>query len=394
MPNKAGSLDTSFGNGGKVTTGFNGGSDEAYSVVLTSDNKIIVGGVVATGSDSNNYNDDFALAKYTADGGLDTSFGNNGLVTTDFNGRFDNAFSVVLTSCDKIIVGGVVKTGPDSDNFDFALAQYNIDGSLDTTFGTGGKVTTDFNGGDDIAYSVVLTSDDKIIVGGYASTDSNSNNRDFALAKYNVNGGLDPSFGTGGKVTTDFNGGSDEAYSVVLTSDDKIIVGGYAVDTNTGYRDFALARYSADGGLDPSFGTGGKVTTDFNGGSDEAYSVVLTSDDKIIVGGYAESFLTINFALAKYNNDGSLDTNFGSNGKVTTDFSGSIQDIARSVVLTSDDKIIVGGFTIDINNSFYFSLARYFNFTEPEPIVVLKEYIDSKVALIARYILSLEQKYK
>ena len=104
----------------------------------------------------------------------------------------------------------------------------NQAGSLDTNFGTGGKVITDFNGGNDAALSVVLTSDNKIIVGGYASTDSNSNNSDFALAKYNVNGGLDTNFGNNGKVITDFNGGDDVAFSVVLTSDNKIIVGGYA----------------------------------------------------------------------------------------------------------------------------------------------------------------------
>ena len=207
----------------------------------------------------------------------------------------------------------------------------------------------------------------------------------------NQAGSLDTNFGTGGKVITDFNGGNDAALSVVLTSDNKIIVGGYAsTDSNSNNSDFALAKYSADGDLDINFGTNGKVTTDFNSGDAEAFSVVLTSDNKIIVGGtFFSNTGNIDFALAKYNNDGSLDTNFGNNGKVITDFNGE----AFSVVLTSDNKIIVGGTFFSNTGNSDFALAKYYNtesiFTIDEDI---KYYIDSKVALIARYILSLEQK--
>jgi uncharacterized delta-60 repeat protein len=284
----------------------------------------------------------------------------------------------------------------------------NQAGTLDTSFGPdgSGKVTTDFNGGDDQAYSVVLTSDNQIIVGGIASTDSNSNNYDFALAKYDADGGLDTNFGPDGSgtVTTDFNGGDDRAYSVVLTSDNQIIVGGFAeTNPNLNNYDFALAKYTADGTLDTNFGPdgSGKVTTDFNGGDDGAFSVVLTSDNKIIVGGSVSNlfFPNAEIALARYNADGTLDTSFGpdGSGKVTTVFNGGFT-AGISVVLTSDNKIIVGGFASAALNPIisYFALAKYFNTTEPDPdqVVVLKEYVDTKLSLLMRYVLELELQIK
>jgi uncharacterized delta-60 repeat protein len=139
---------------------------------------------------------------------------------------------VIQQSDGKIVVAGTADSAIGRDGF--ALSRYNSNGTLDTTFGTGGKVTTVFNGGYDGCYSVIQQSDGKIVVAGYAD---NGSNRDFALSRYNSNGSLDTTFGTGGKVTTDFNGGDDYASSLALQPDGNIVLVGYS-DNN-----FAIARY-------------------------------------------------------------------------------------------------------------------------------------------------------
>jgi uncharacterized delta-60 repeat protein len=176
-------------------------------------------------------------------------------------------------------------------------------GDLDATFGTGGKVTTDFAGDRDEAHGVVVQADGKLVAAGGAKT---SRSQDFALARYNPNGTLDTTFGTGGKVTTDFAGNDDQAFAVVLQSDGKIVAAGQA---STGYRggDFALARYNPNGSLDTTFGTGGKVTTDFAGDTDEAHGLVLQPDGKLVAAGQASTgYRGSEFALARYNPNGRL----------------------------------------------------------------------------------------
>src|SRR6266536_6144139 len=168
-------------------------------------------------------------------------------------------------------------------------------GALDPTFGIGGEVTTDF-GGSDSAQAVAIQSDGKILAAGLSGAG------DFALARYNADGSLDPSFGSGGKVTTDF-GGFDLALGVALQSDGKIVAAGQGGSSF----DFALARYNADGSLDTSFGSGGKVTTDF-GVFDAATAVAIQRDGKIVATGSTFSSGFQQFALARYNADGSLDT--------------------------------------------------------------------------------------
>ena len=311
-----GLLDTSFGAAGKVTTDF-GSSDDAWSVLVQNDGKLIVAGY-----SGNN----FALARYTNTGSLDTSFDTDGKVTTDFGGD-DYGFSASVQNDGKIIVAG-------SSNTDFALARYNTDGSLDTSFDTDGKVTTNF-GGNDYGADVQIQTDGKIIVAGVS-------NNDFALARYNTDGSLDTSFGTAGKVTTDLGTNIDYAYEVAIQSDGRIVLAG------TSGNNFALTRYTSTGALDNSFGIGGKVSTDIGSGTfDFGYAIAIQNDGKIIVGGYSEG----NFALVRYTNTGALDTLFNTDGKLTTEFEGT----ANSVVIQSDGKIVVAGVS---NNDF--ALARYY----------------------------------
>ncbi|MDZ8064518.1 MAG: DUF4347 domain-containing protein, partial [Nostoc sp. DedQUE08] len=317
--------DTSFSSDGKVTTdlGFIA-IDIGRSVALQTDGKIIVAG------DSNG---DFALVRYNTDGSLDTSFNSNGKVTTDLGLlSIDIGYSLAIQADGKIIVAGTNGT-------DFALARYNSNGSLDTSFSSDGKVTTGFGLTIDIAHSTTVQADGKIIVAGTDGTD-------FALARYNSNGSLDTSFSSDGKVTTDFGLlAIDIVYSTAVQADGKIIVAGVSNG------DFALARYNSNGSLDTSFSSDGKVTTDFGLlAIDIVYSTAVQADGKILVAGESNG----DFALARYNSDGSLDTSFSSDGKVTTDFGLLPNEIAYSLAVQADGKILVAGVS---NNDF--ALVRY-----------------------------------
>jgi uncharacterized delta-60 repeat protein len=190
------------------------------------------------------------------------------------------------------------------------VARYNANGSLDTSFDGDGKLTTAFVS-DGVAHDVAVQSDGKIVVAGY--TYSGSNN-DFAVVRYNADGSLDTSFGAGGKVITDFGSAGDHGYSLALQSDGKIVVAGGT--GAVGAYSLALARYNTDGSLDTSFDGDGRVSTAI-GSSSVGYGVAIQPDGKIVVtgeGGTGNYY----FAVARYNSDGSLDTSFDGDGRVTT----------------------------------------------------------------------------
>lgn len=178
---------------------------------------------------------------------------------------------------------------------DFALVRYNSDGSLDITFDHDGKVTTDL-GDSDYGRAVAIQSNGQIVVAGNSSNDSGS---DFALARYNGDGSLDTTFGIGGKTTTDFSSGYDYGRTVAIQSDGKIIVGGsHSSATNS---DFALVRYNSDGSLDTTFDTDGKVITDLSSYSDNGYAVIIQPDRKILLAGETyNSGSNSDFALVRY----------------------------------------------------------------------------------------------
>ena len=254
---------------------------------------------------------DFAVARFNTDGSFDTTFGTGGKVTTDFSGStYVAGYGVARTPDGKIVVAGIKEFVGTGFDYDFAVARYNDDGSLDTSFGAGGKVTTDFAATDDIPYTVAVQSDGKIVVAGITDPGNAAN---FGLVRYNVDGSLDATFGTGGKVSTDFGANLEPGNGVTIQADGKIIVAGFTV-VGSSNADFALARYNSDGSLDISFGTGGKVTTGFGSNSEVAISVVTQPDGKIVVTGSTASGVAgtgADFATVRYNSDGSLDTSFG-----------------------------------------------------------------------------------
>jgi len=336
-----GDLDTTFGTGGKVTTQFGTSQSEAAAVVLQSDGKF-----VAAGYSFNGTNSDIALARYNANGSLDTTFGTGGIVTTDI-GNVDNAsFALAIQPADgKLIAAGSSINGT---NDDFAVVRYNTNGTLDNTFGTGGIVTTNFAGNSfDYIEAVALQPDGKIVAAGSLF---NGSSFLFALARYNTNGTLDDTFGTGGRVTTSFTNVDDLARAMVLQPDGKIIVAGEA-DT-----DIVVARYNSNGTLDTTFDGDGKAITSI-GLFDAAYDVALQPDGKIVIAGEAGDGNNSDFVAARYESTGSLDLTFDGDGIVTTPI-GSSNEIATAISLQSNGKIIVGGFSFNGGND-DFALVRY-----------------------------------
>ncbi|NOU43388.1 MAG: DUF4347 domain-containing protein, partial [Methyloglobulus sp.] len=335
--NVDGSLDTSFGTGGKVTVGVGSSTDEAYAVTIQADGKIIVAGRSHNGSSM-----DFAVIRLNTNGSLDTNFAGTGKVMVDFAGTTEDTQTVIVQPDGKIIIGG-------TSNSLFALARLNSDGSLDTSFGTGGKVTTDATVAADSGYSLALQSDGKILMAG-------AGNNNFVLVRYNSNGSVDTSFGLSGKVETDM-GGTDYGRSVVVNSDGTILVSGYS-----SFGDFALVKYTSTGTLDTTFGSGtGKALTDISG-SDVAVDMVVQSDGKIILGGYNGSF---NSTLVRYNVNGTLDTSFGNGGKVTTNI--ATGSFIEGLAVRSDGRI-VAGVTATVGGNRDFGIISYLPDGSIDPI--------------------------
>jgi uncharacterized delta-60 repeat protein len=345
--NVNGSLDTTFGpnHNGKVTTDIAGEDDEARGgVARQADGKLVAVGYAGVGAQNR-----VALVRYNVDGSLDTSFGDGGKVTTSLGGPNDFGVGVVLQPNGKmVVVGGTLSHG-------CALVRYNVDGSLDTSFGNSGKVFDEAG-----LYDIALQADGKLVAVG---DDYSGTNLEFFLTRFNADGSLDTSFGNGGKVLTGFDGGLgsfDQAFDLVVQPDGKLVAAGYAeIEPAT---DFALARYNPDGSLDTSFGNGGKVTTDFGGGDNHGHAMVLqpatkTDEAKIVVAGSAVVDGQDEFALARYNADGKLDPSFGAGGTITTAFAGG-PDFANGVLLQPDGKIVATG-TATVGGYKDFALARY-----------------------------------
>jgi uncharacterized delta-60 repeat protein len=288
-----------------------------------------------------------------ADGTLDPTFGTGGRVTTDF-GASDSATDMALQLDGKIVVVG--QTSTPTTGTDFAVARYNRDGSLDATFGTGGLVRTDF-GTFESGNAVALQLDGKIVVAGNTGAFPET---DIAIARYNRNGSLDQTFGNGGLVITSIPspGGTApfaEALDVAVALDGKIIVVGSGPSGN-----WVIARYTRNGQLDPSFNGTGIVVTDF-GSFGQATSVALQFDGRIVVGGITSPGggptpgLNIGFALARFNHDGSLDANFGNGGLVETDVAAGVDRLSR-IAIQLDGKIVAVG---DAGTNSAFAVVRY-----------------------------------
>jgi uncharacterized delta-60 repeat protein len=384
-----GDLDPTFGGDGKVRTNFTPRVDYASGVAIQADGKIVAAGAADWELHTSGK---FALARYNADGTLDTTFGGDGRVKTKFTtkeganvtGNEDYASGVAIQANGKIVAVGradwrVNRSGK------FALARYKANGRLDATFGGDGRVMANFTRRDDYAYEVAIQADGKIVVAGTARQLQSGVPEDtqIALARFNADGTLDATFGGDGKVMTDFEEGWGEALGMAIQADGKVVVGGYEGYGDTGL----LARYKANGRLDATFGgngvvatriltevaiqTDGKIVTTgygsvlrynvngtldatFGGGGAVAAGIAtdaltIQTDGKIVAAGGSDE----GFGVARLNADGALDSTFGGDGTVMTSFAGDFVR-ASGVAIQADGKIVAAG-----RAGGRFALARY-----------------------------------
>ena len=338
-------LDTSFDVDGKVTTPIGAANETAVAVALQPDGKIVVVGFSDVGAGNN----DFAVVRYNANGSLDFSFDVDGKVTTGI-GADDQARSVAIQPDGKIVVAGWSFFGGRNQ---FAAARYNANGSLDATFDTDGIVTTALGATNDKGFSVALQPDGKILVAG--ETEQGAGNFDYGVVRYNPNGILDATFDLDGRVTT-FIGSGDFGRTVSLQSDLKIVVTG--TTTIAGSLDFGAVRYNPNGSLDISFDVDGKVSTPVGSLNEFQFAAALQLDGKIVTVGHSDvGAANFDVAAVRYSSNGSLDTSFSGDGKVTTPI-GTLDDRGHALALQPDGKIVVAGSSHNGSN-FDFSVVRY-----------------------------------
>jgi uncharacterized delta-60 repeat protein len=320
-----------------------------YGVALQGDGKIVV--VAPDFVSPGNIN--WAVARFDPAGLPDASFGGgDGIVITDFGLEPAGPADVAIQPDGNIVVAGFKRVMGDPSRI--VVARYTTDGSLDATFGVGG-ITTARIGVSAMASSLALAGNGKIFVAG--RTQLRGGGQDFCAARFRPDGALDVRFSGDGKVTTDLGGSTDRASDVAIQQDGRIVVVGQAVGPAPKSPDFGIVRYLPRGVLDRTFSGDGKVRTDFNGEEDWAGGVAIQGNGKIVVGGYAYNKGWPDFALARYRVDGRLDLSFGRLGLRRTDFAGR-DDFANDVVLQADGRIVAAG-RVHGSSGYDTGVARY-----------------------------------
>jgi uncharacterized delta-60 repeat protein len=350
-----GSLDNGFGTSGIAATTVGSLNDDIVNAVAIQplDGKILLAGYSKVSSTEN----EFSLVRLNTDGTLDSNFGGGGKVLIPIGTKIDEAEAVVVQPSDgKILLAGYTQVS--TTQKEFALVRLDTDGTLDTTFNTTGKVTKAIGSTDDEAEAVVVQPDGKIVVAGFTTSGGVMK---IALARYTAAGAPDTGFGTNGLVVTAAGTDGSVANALALQSNGSIVAGGWAANVSTTSA-FVVVRYNTDGSLDHTFDTTGiavtAVGTAYNSG---LACAIQPSDGKILLAGGAYQNSNLGqFALARYNTDGSLDTSFGSNGTgtVTTPI-GTLFDMIYGIAVQSDGKIVAAGATETSSGVYEVALARY-----------------------------------
>ena len=342
------SLDVTFGTNGIVTTPIGAAGSVIHGMAIQNDGKIVV-----AGTSNDGINSEFAIARYNTNGSLDNTFGIDGKITTSFGSQAE-AFCMAIQSDGKIVAAGYMYN---DSTWEFAVARYNVDGSLDSTFDGDGKLTTAISTVDDEINAIAIQSDGKIIVAGYsnASGDINAYEPDLAVVRYNTDGSLDSTFNGNGILITSL-GFYDVAYSVAIQTNGKIVLAG--THANGSNYEFLVVRYNIDGSLDNTFNGDGIITTPISSSYDVIHSIAIQNDGKIVASGVSGNGSTYDFSLARYNTDGSLDSTFNDDGKLITAIGTSL-DVPTSIVIGSDGKIVVAAGVTDYNNNRDIALVSY-----------------------------------
>ncbi len=349
-PSTGGLLDPTFGSGGHVLTSFTNYYDAPKAVTAQPDGKVVVAG--NTRASGSNTGFDFLVARYNADGTLDTGFGTGGHTATDFSKNSDIAFALAFqpqaSGPSKILAAGSAVV---ANSTDIALARYNANGTLDTTFGSKGKVTTNL-GANESGRAMAVDGAGHILVLSSSSV----------LLRYTANGALDTTFGNHGQVATPTGGSGPQ--SIALQADGKIVLGGTRTDPATGTPEFAVARFTANGTVDTAFGSGGLVTT-HPGNYDTFSGVAIQGDGRIVLAGFEsgndpDGVDRQGEYLLRYKTDGTLDAGFGSGGvEYLVNPVGLFGDGPGGVAVQSDGQIVAGGqFAEEPSGQNYFAVLR------------------------------------
>ncbi len=330
-----GSLDPTFGVGGKVARDF---TDPVYiqGVTVQTDGKIVITGLATNGSTR-----DFLVMRLNANGEYDPTFGTNGIVYTDISGRYDDPYAVVVQNDGKIVVAGTSSTGGWGD---IVFVRYLPNGSLDPTFDSDGiLLLNSFPGfvGDGIT-TLAIQPDGKILGGGRVETD-------FLLVRINLDGTLDGNFGNGGIVVTNSSGFADNLRDVAILPDGKILAAG-------GSGRCVVARYNSNGSLDAAYGAGGLFIMNA-GFLTECKGIATQVDGKAVISGYASNARN-NSLVARLNANGSLDTTFAGTGMIVSNLSQSSWDNSCDIAVQPDGKILAAG-SSGQSDVYDFSVARY-----------------------------------
>jgi uncharacterized delta-60 repeat protein len=335
----SGELDLDFGKNGKIITDLYSTTDVASNLLISEEGKITLLG----GSTARRVTDQFALVQYNVDGSLDFSFGKMGVVTTDK--LADNLYvseeitGAAVQSNGKMVVCG---RGVSAGEVGFIVLRYNLDGSIDDTFGQNGSafVADSLQMIHPLALSVDTS--DRIIVA--ASSFDSDDRSAFVLHRFDKEGALDQTFGDKGCSRTKITEGADVPRAVKVDKKGNIVVAGFNGDSK-----FVVARYDNQGILDASFGNKGIATIEFNeGGVDTCNALAIQDDGKIVVGGDVQvgsfaGFRMIDFGLARLNSDGTLDLSFNNSGKKIIDFVQPAASSLWALALQKDGKILAAG---------------------------------------------------
>ncbi len=333
--NSDGSPDTTFGDGGRMPVSAGLPVTLVNSMALQADGRIVLAGSAGDGS-----SDDILVARLNADGSPDNTFGSSGIVLTDIAGGSDRAIGVAVLTDGRIVVGGTGHTG--TDNAIVAI-RYHADGSRDATF-SGDGIALSGATGTDLASAVLLQSDGKLIVGGYAWTGSQY---DSVITRFRMDGSLDTSFDGDGRVTTSLSPVSGGTDALAMQADGKILAVGSRFN-GVDY-DYAVARYHPDGSFDTEFSDDGILSTDF-GGHDSPAGIAVQSDGKIVVVGVTSAGPDSEIAISRYSSNGILDPTFSEDGLLTIALSSGADNAKTIAVSSLGQRLLVAGNSPSDNN--------------------------------------------
>ncbi len=338
------SFDAAGAAKGAIMTPVGVSDDEAFAIAALPDGKFILAGQTYDGIRTS-----IAVVRFHDNGSVDTSFGDNGRVVVTPTSGNAIARSVAVASNGKIVVAG---NGMNGTNFDIVTLRLMADGGLDPTFDGDGVAITPIGTGNDYGYGVAVQPDGKVVAAGYFTDPMGL--PDSVVIRYRADGVLDETFGEQGISRRAFSPDVDEALSLALAPDGKIVVAGCY--RNEGQNDFLVARFLENGLPDPAFGEDGFTFVRFSTSHDLAMGVALQPDGKIVAAGFGNNGTNLDFAVARLQNDGSPDMSFGGDGSVMT-MAGMSADIANGVAIAPDGGIIAVGRTV--GNVANFGVVRY-----------------------------------